>query len=135
MLESTTQIRVRYVETDRMGVLYHGHYATFYEVGRTDLLRGLGITYRELEDAGVLMPVTDLSMKFLAPAHYDELITVKSRVLSIPGVRMIVQAEMENEAGKIINRAEVKLTFLAKGTGQILSAPANLLERLQPHFT
>jgi acyl-CoA thioester hydrolase len=134
MLQSTTTIRVRYGETDRMGFLYHGHYATYYEIGRTELMRGLGLTYREMEDSGYLMPVTDLQMKFMAPARYDELITVKTSVPRIPEVRMIVEAQLQNEQGQIINQSEVKLTFIEPGSNKILVAPEMFLQKIRHFF-
>jgi acyl-CoA thioester hydrolase len=134
MYESTTEIRVRYGETDRMGFLYHGHYATYYEIGRTESFRQLGLTYLSMEEKGVIMPVTDLSMKFLAPALYDEIITVKTTVSTIPAVRMIVNAELMGPSGVIINRSEVKLTFLDAKNKSIMTAPQYLLDLLNPYF-
>jgi acyl-CoA thioester hydrolase len=131
---SETTLRVRYGETDRMGFLFHAHYANYYEVGRTECIRQLGLTYREIEDAGVLMPVTDLSIKFLLPAGYDETIKVISTIPTLPAVRMVVHGEMQNEQGQVINRSEVKLTFLEASSKRIVVAPDILLTRLQPFF-
>ena len=127
-------MRVRYGETDRMGFLFHAHYANYYEVGRTECIRQLGLTYREIEDAGVLMPVTDLSIKFLLPAGYDETITVISTIPSLPAVRMVVHGEMKNEQGQVINQSEVRLTFLEASSKRIVVAPDVLLSRLQSFF-
>lgn len=134
MYVSETQIRVRYGEVDRMGFLFHAHYANYYEVGRTECIRQLGLTYKTIEDAGVLMPVTDLSVKFLLPARYDELITVRSTIPSLPAVRMVVEGEMRNASGETINRSEVRLTFLDAASGRIVTAPETLLAKLRPFY-
>ena len=76
MFTHKTQIRIHYALTDQMGVVYHGHYAQFYEIGRTEALRSLGITYKNVEELGVIMPVVEIHTKFLRPAKYDDLITV-----------------------------------------------------------
>jgi acyl-CoA thioester hydrolase len=134
MFRSTFELRVRYGETDRMGFLFHAHYANYYEIGRTESIRQLGLSYRQIEEAGVLMPVTDLSIKFLLPAHYDERITVHSVIPKMPEVRMIVEGEMRNEAGQCINRSEVKLTFLDAQSKRIVTAPKNLCDKLAPFY-
>ncbi len=84
MYESTTQVRVRYGETDQMGYLYYGYYALYYEVGRAEAIRQLGFTYKELEDMGIVMPVAELNAKYLRPALYDNLITVKTILKELP---------------------------------------------------
>lgn len=134
MYRSSFDLRVRYGETDRMGFLFHAHYANYYEIGRTESIRQLGLSYRQIEEAGVLMPVTDLSIKFLLPAHYDERITVVSTIPKMPEVRMIVEGEMINEAGQCINRSEVKLTFLDAASKRIVTAPQTLTDKLAPYF-
>ena len=78
MYTATTQIRVRYGETDQMGYLYYGFYALYYEVGRAEAIRELGFTYRQLEEMGVMMPVAELNAQYFRPALYDDLITVKT---------------------------------------------------------
>ncbi len=78
MFTSETQIRIHYALTDQMGVVYHGHYAQFYEIGRTEAIRELGFTYKEIEKMGILLVVTDIHTRFLRPAKYDDLITVKT---------------------------------------------------------
>jgi acyl-CoA thioester hydrolase len=85
---STSLIRVRYAETDQMGVAYHGCYLAWFEVGRTDLLRGLGSTYRELEGGGVRLPVIECQARYLRPAHYDDLLEVRTRLGQQTGVRL-----------------------------------------------
>src|SRR5579871_6749120 len=84
MFTATTQIRVRYGETDQMGYLYYGFYALYYEVGRAEAIRGLGFTYRELEEMGIMMPVVELKAQYFRPALYDDLITVKTILKEMP---------------------------------------------------
>lgn len=130
-----TTLRVRYGEADRMGFLFHAHYATYYEVGRTESIRELGLSYRAVEDAGVLMPVTDLSIRFLLPARYDEQITITTTFPTLPEWRMLVQAEMHNDRDELINRSEVRLAFLDASTRKICQAPQQLLDKLYPYFS
>ena len=84
MFTSTTEIRVRYGETDQMGYLYYGNYALYYEVGRTDAIRSLGLTYKALEEMGVALPVAELHINYYRPAFYDDLITVKTMLKEMP---------------------------------------------------
>jgi acyl-CoA thioester hydrolase len=84
MYESITKIRVRYAETDQMNVVYHGNYAQYFEVGRAESIRQLGFTYKELETMGIIMPIVDLHTKFLRPAHYDDLLTIKTILKELP---------------------------------------------------
>src|SRR2546423_1693659 len=97
MYESTTQIRVRYGETDQMGFLYYGYYALYYEVGRAEAIRQLGFTYRELEALGIQMPVVELNAEYLRPALYDDLITVKTILKELPlGSKVEFHSELYN---------------------------------------
>ncbi|OPH46789.1 thioesterase [Paenibacillus ferrarius] len=83
-----TQVRVRYAETDQMGVVYHANYLTWFEIGRTELIRGLGYPYRKIEDKGLLLPVVEAEVKFKKPARYDDLVSVYTRVIEISSVRL-----------------------------------------------
>src|SRR4030042_4263920 len=91
------QIRVRYGETDRMGYLYYGHYAEYFEVGRTEMLRSLGLTYKSMEDQGIILPVRSISINFKSPAHYDDLLTVKTCLRSFPEVKLDFSYEVLGE--------------------------------------
>ena len=90
MFEHTTKVRVRYGETDQMGYMYYGNYAEFYEVGRVEMLRSLGMTYSGMEASGVMMPVLDMHCKYLKPALYDEEISIKVIMNKMPGLRFIL---------------------------------------------
>src|SRR5690606_20767362 len=107
-----TKIRVRYGETDQMGYMYYGNYAQFYEVGRVEMLRSLGMTYRSMEESGVMLPVLEMRCKYLKPALYDEEITVKVILNKIPGIKIHFRYELFNEQLQLINEGETTLAFV-----------------------
>ena len=100
MFTSTTQIRVRYAETDKMGYVYYGNYAQYYEVGRVEGLRDLGLSYRAMEDAGILLPVMEYQIKYFKPAYYDDLLTIKTTILELKGARIFFEYETLNQQGR-----------------------------------
>ena len=106
------QIRVRYAETDKMGYVYYGNYATYFEVARVEALRSIGINYNEMEKNGTIMPVSSYSTKFIKPAYYDDLLTIKLMVKKSPALRFYFNFETYNESGFKINEAEVVLAFV-----------------------
>ncbi|OJW77352.1 MAG: thioesterase [Bacteroidetes bacterium 46-16] len=136
MYTSTTQVRVRYGETDQMGYLYYGYYALYYEVGRAEAIRQLGFTYRELEEMGVMMPVAEMNSKYYRPALYDDLITVKTILKEIPnGAKIHFHSELYNEAGTLLNVGITTLVFYDMKEKKKIPMPEQLLARLQPFFT
>ena len=129
------QKRVRYGETDQMGYLYYGHYPQYYEIGRVEMLRALGLTYREMEEEhGVMMPVVSLQMRFVRPARYDELLTIRTALRKLPDAFIVFHMEIINEAGKLVNGGTVKLCFVERATNRTIPAPEFLLEQLRPYF-
>ncbi len=129
------QKRVRYGETDQMGYLYYGHYPQYYEIGRVEMLRALGLTYREMEEEqGVMMPVVSLQMRFVRPARYDELLTIRTILRKLPDSFIVFHVEILNEAGKLVNGGTVKLCFVERATNRTIPAPGFLLEKLSPYF-
>jgi acyl-CoA thioester hydrolase len=113
MFTHTTQVRVRYGETDQMGYLYYGNYAQFYEVGRVEMMRSLDITYSDMETTHkVMMPVMSMNIQYLRPAFYDNLLTIHTSVIDFPINEMDFHVEIHNEHGKVINKAQVKLCFV-----------------------
>ncbi len=90
----TTQIRVRYAETDKMGLAYNGHYLTWFEVGRTEFLRDMGYTYKNIENKGYRLPVIEAGVKYLKPVYYDDVITIKSFIGKKPGIRLRIEYEI-----------------------------------------
>lgn len=135
MFTSEFRIRVRYGETDQMNVVYHANYITYFEVGRTEAIRELGFTYREMEAMGVEMPVTELNIRYLRPAHYDDLLTVKTQLRNLPGNHQIdFYQEILNEKGKLITSGKVTLFFLDKATKKRSIMPEILRGRLVDYF-
>lgn len=112
MFQHETQIRVTYADTDQMGYVYYGNYARFYEIARVESLRSLGLTYKELEKSGVMMPVLENHSKYLAPAYYDELLTIKTTIKDKPSVRIVFSYEVFNEEDKLIHSGETLLVFV-----------------------
>ena len=135
MFTSTTEIRVRYGETDQMGYLYYGNYALYYEVGRAEAIRTLGFTYAGLEKQGIIMPVAELNVKYLRPAYYDDLITVKTILKELPVNHKIqFHSELYNEKGELLNLGVTTLVFLHADTKQKYGMPEILMEALTPFF-
>lgn len=135
MFRHETEIRVRYGETDQMGYLYYGNYAQYYEVGRAEAIRSLGLSYKAMEETlGVLMPVMTLNLRYVRPAKYDELLRVRSELRELPGRTITFYVEIYNEEGKLVNGGSVKLCFLDASNMQSIPAPSLLLEKLKPFF-
>ncbi|MBO9631696.1 MAG: acyl-CoA thioesterase [Chitinophagaceae bacterium] len=135
MYITTTPIRVRYAETDQMDVVYHGNYAQYFEVARAESIRALGFTYKDMEAAGVIMPIVELQCKFLRPAHYDDLLSVKTTLKELPSNHRIeFHQEVFNEAGKLLTVGHVVLYFLNATTREKTLMPEPLRQRLEPYF-
>ena len=135
MFTATTQIRVRYGETDQMGYLYYGNYALYYEVGRAEAIRELGFTYRQLEEMGTMMPVAELNVLYFRPALYDDLITVKTTLKELPeGPKIQFHSELFNEEGTLLNKGVTTLVFYDPKAKKKTNMPAELYDRLVPFF-
>jgi len=126
-----TKIRIRYGETDQMGYVYYGNYAQFFEIGRVEMLRSLGVSYRELEDQGIMLPVVDLSVKYIKPALYDDLITIRTKINKVPSVKIHFEYEILNEAGQLLNKASTVLVFVKKENMKPTSAPEILVRAIE----
>jgi acyl-CoA thioester hydrolase len=129
-----TKIRIRYGETDQMGYVYYGNYAQFFEIGRVEMLRSLGISYKSMEDEGIMLPVLDFSVKYIKAAKYDDLITIKTMLNSLPSARIKFTYEIRNEADDLLTTAETTLVFVKKENMRPTIAPKTLLENLQVYF-
>lgn len=135
MYKTEFQIRVRYGETDQMNVVYHANYITYFEVARTESIRELGFTYREMEAMGVEMPVTEIIIRYLRPAHYDDLLTVKTQLRALPEKHHIdFYQEIFNDHGKLITSGKVTLFFLDKETKKRSKMPDVLKDKLAQYF-
>ncbi len=127
-------IRVRYGDTDQMGYVYYGNYAYYYEQARAEAIRAGGITYKEIEDSGTMMPIVRMNTRYIAPAYYDELLTVKTIIPALPGRMIVFQYEIRNETGQLINEGETQLVFIDIKTQKIKSAPDIMMQMLKPFF-
>jgi len=129
--KNLTKIRVRYGETDQMGVVYYGNYALYIEQGRTEWLRAIGISYKWMEDNGIMLPVVHFSIDYKASAYYDDWITVETRLSEMPNVKIQFEYRVFNAENKLLANAKTVLVFIDKKTGKIVRAPQYLLERLK----
>lgn len=134
MYQSETSIRVRYGETDQMGYVYYGFYAMYYEVARVDALRQLGITYKEIEAMGVIMPVLENKSRYLLPGRYDEVLRIVTTLREKPSVRVVFEYEIFNEENKLIHQGETKLAFVDQKTNRPCRPPQRMEKILEPFF-
>lgn len=135
MYISENKIRVRYAETDRMGYVYYGNYAAYFEVGRVEALRALGLSYRVMEEQGIMLPVLSYQTKYFKPAFFDDVLTIRTIVNEIPtGTRITFQYECINEQGVCINKAETSHVFVKTSNGRPCPIPESVTEKLSPFF-
>ena len=125
------KIRIRYGETDQMGVVHHGNYAQYLEMGRIEWLRKLGISYKKMEEEGIMLPVLSLSLNFKQSAYYDDLINVKTQLKKLPSARIEFDYEITNEQGEILTLANTVLVFMNMSTNKPIRCPKYLLDKLQ----
>lgn len=135
MFTSATQVRVRYAETDQMGVVYHSNYFPYFETARAESIRQLGFTYADMEKMGVIMPVVDVHCRYLRPAKYDDLLTIKTTLKELPVHHKIeFHHEVFNEAGELLAVGKIILYFMEARGMKRTTMPAALLEKLQSYF-
>jgi acyl-CoA thioester hydrolase len=135
MFTTETQIRVRYAETDQMGVVYHSNYFYYFESARAESIRQLGYTYADMERMGVIMPIVDVHCRYLRPAVYDELLTVKTILKELPLHHKIeFHHEVLNEKKELLAVGKIILYFMEAKTMKRTTMPAELLEKLQSYF-
>jgi acyl-CoA thioester hydrolase len=135
MLVTETQIRVRYAETDQMNVVYYGNYAQYFEVARAESIRNLGYTYKELESVGIIMPVVEMQTKFLRPAHYDDLLTIKTILRELPVDHKIqFEHEVYNQEKKLLTLGKVVLYIVKIGNFEKTTLPDRLYRLLESFF-
>lgn len=126
-----TRYRVLYADTDMMGVVYYGNYGRLFEMGRTEMVRSMGLPYIELEKAGIVMPVYSVESKYRNVIRYDELITIETTVKEVPAVRMEFFHRIFNEDGRLAHEAKVVLVFMDKKTNRPVRAPKALTDLLE----
>lgn len=125
------KVRVRYAETDQMGVVYHGNYAQYFEMGRVEWLRNLGVSYKWMEENGVMLPVVTLNMNYKRPAKYDDLLTVRTIFKSQTSVKIEFDYEIYNEANELLTTGYSMLVFVDVNTGKPVLAPKYVSEKLE----
>jgi len=134
MVIHETKVRVRYGETDKMGYAYYGIYPQYYEVARTELIRSFGLSYKKLEDEGIMLPVLSLDIKYLKPALYDDLLTIKTKIIKIPSVRIEFEYEIFNQNNELLNIGNTTLVFIDSQTRKPRKAPVDFLLKLKGYF-
>ena len=128
------QFRVRYKDTDQMGIMHHSNYIVLYEMARTEWLRDMGLTYAEIERRGIMSPIIEVQSKYLYPAFYDEVLTVKVFMDEMPMARLVIGAEVYNPDGKLINKGTVTLGFMHADTRRPCRAPEWFIEKLTEYI-
>lgn len=129
-----SQIRVRYGESDRMGYAYYGNYPLYYEVGRTEMLRSLGLSYKDMEDEGIILPVINLQSNYLAPALYDDLLTIKTSLNELPTVRIRFEYEIYNDRNEKLNYGETTLVFTDAKSRKPRRPPEYFVKKVELFF-
>jgi acyl-CoA thioester hydrolase len=133
MFTNEIMLRVRYSETDKMGYVYYGNYAAYFEVARVEALRQLGVSYRQLEDDGVLLPVLEYSIKYIKPAFYDDELRVRTTITQLPQTRLFFEYQTFR-GEELLNEAKTSLVFVSKETGRPMKCPDPILQKLEASF-
>lgn len=128
------KLRVLYGDTDQMGYVYYGNYGYYYEQARSEAIRSIGISYKQLEDEGTMMPIIRMNIKYIAPAYYDELLTIKTMVTHLPNRIIVFNYEVFNEKNELINEGETHLAFVDAATKRIKAAPPALMDKMKTYF-
>jgi acyl-CoA thioester hydrolase len=131
MLEHEFRFRVMYPDTDQMGTVHHSNYAKYYETARWELFRSIGITYKSVEEAGFMLPVTRMSFRFRKTVHYDDLLTVKTTLKTIKGARMWFTYKLYNVRNELINEAETELASICKQNWRPCMMPDFILKAIE----
>ncbi|MFK5890438.1 MAG: thioesterase family protein [Flavobacteriaceae bacterium] len=134
MIENTINIRVRYSETDQMKYVYYGNYAAYFEMGRVEWLRKFGVSYKEMEDDGIMLPVINMNIKYHKPALYDDLLTLKTTLLKLPQVKIDFNFTIYNQKDELLTTATTTLVFWDMERNKPTRAPQNLMDKIKPYF-
>lgn len=135
MFTYEVEVRVRYAETDKMGYVYYGNYASYFEVARVEAFRYLGFSYKELEASGVMMPVLEFKTKYIKPARYDDLLTIKVMIRKKPSVRITFDYEVYNQDKILLNIAETTLVFINMANNKPCTLPSNFEQLITTYFS
>lgn len=130
-----SKLKVRYIETDQMGIVHHANYAQYYELARTECFEACsGMSYEAMEAEGVMLPIVELQSKYLKPAYYNQVLTIKSIVKELPSVRLNVEYEIYNEANELINIGKTTLVFVKKESRRPCQPPENFMINVRQYF-
>ena len=130
-----SKVRVRYIETDQMGIVHHANYVQYYELARTECFEACsGMSYATMEAEGVMLPILEIQSKYLKPAYYNEVLTIKSIVKELPSVYLFVEYEIYNEAGELINTGKTTLVFVRKESRRPCRPPKNFMVNVAKYF-
>ena len=135
MIVTETKVRVYYQDTDQMGVVYYGNYARYYEIGRTEMIRSMGFTYKQMEELKILLPARSLKINYHKSAYYDDLLTVRTIIDNIPKVKFPIKTEIYNEKGELINSGETVLVFFSAITNKPVAAPKFFIDEVTRNFS
>jgi acyl-CoA thioester hydrolase len=130
-MEHEIQVRVRYSETDQMGVVYHGSYIPFFEMGRVEWLRSKGVSYKSLEESGIALPIVSMTLNYKKPARYDDLLTIKTKFKKYSSVKIEFDCEIWSEQNDLLTTAHFILVFVNMKTGRPMVPPTEILEIIQ----
>lgn len=126
--------RIRYADIDQMGYMYYGNYAKLYEIGRVEALRSLGLRYRDLEETGIIMPVYENKSRYISPAKYDDLVTIRVIIKELPKVRIVFNYEIYDEQQTLLHTGETTLVFVKTSNNRITTCPKEISDRLLSFF-
>jgi acyl-CoA thioester hydrolase len=134
MFSAETNYRVLYADIDQMGYMYYGQYAKLFEIGRVEALRSLGLSYKEVEDEGIWMPVYELNSRYIEPAKYDDLLTIKTTIKELPKVRIVFFTDIYSSEGILLHSAKVTLVFIRSSDKKLQLCPKIMTNKLLPFF-
>ena len=129
-----SKVRVSYADTDQMGYSYYGNYAKYFEIGRVESLRSMGLSYKSFEESGIMMPVLELKCKYIKPVYYDDLLTIRTIIDQLPEARIYFKYEVYNEKQTLTTIGETTLVFVDMKTGKVDRCPQELTDKLTPYF-
>lgn len=128
-----TLIRVRYGETDQMGYCYYGNYAQYFEVGRVEAMREIGMSYRDMENEGIMLPVSEYQVKYFKPALYDDELNISTKITAIKGARLFFEYEIRNVNNELLSTAMTILVFVSKENMRPITPPNSFIQLLEKY--
>jgi len=134
MITAENSIQIRYDEVDKMGYVYHGNYAKYYHISRTEMMRGIGLSDKDLEKFNIIMPIIELNVKYLKPVYYDDIISIRTSLRQLPDTRMRFDHEVRNANNELINTANSTVVFVDIVNRLPIRAPQFFVDKLKSYF-